>query len=453
VDLRQIVRNVRANWIVALVTFLFCVGVGFLYAVVPAKHYEASVVLLAQPPANSGDAGADVGAIQIEIPQIVVEADSGAIAEEAGATVPARYRGVPVTISAVGDPGSNSVSINATSKDPAAAQAYANATAARVLKVTNRDAASVLVLSQLGTAELPTTPTNPRGTVAVASVAIGFIAAIFAALAAASLRRFVAADDIADRLGLPVLGEVPSLTHASSDPAGMFTSTHDERGLEAFQQLRSSLHIMFHDTHPVLAFTSCDSHEGKSSVAAHVAWALATPGNYVVAVDGDLRRPALHEIFGVDLSPGVSDIAVANGPTDLLAPTGNRYLELIPAGVPLRHPADIAAADVPRLLRALSESDRTVVLDCPPVEGVAETMILVTKADAVVLVVDARKFNIENLEHGLAQLRTAGANVVGIVLNRARRRKVETGYLQNQPSTVQSSALTVSMLRRIKRSA
>jgi polysaccharide biosynthesis transport protein len=453
VDLRQIGRNIRANWIVALVTFLFCVGVGFLYAVVPAKHYEASVVLLAQPPPNSNSAGSDVGAIQIEIPQIVVEADSGAIAEEAAAAVPARFRDVPVTIAAVGDPASNSVSINATSTDPAAAQAYANATAARVLKVTNRDAASVLVLSQLGTAELPSTPTNPRGTVAVASVAIGFIAAVFAAMAAAALRRFVAADEVADRLGLPVLGEVPPLAHASSDPAVMFTSMEDERGLEAFQQLRSALHVMFQDTHPVIAFTSCEPHEGKSSVASHAAWALATSGNFVVAVDCDLRRPALHEIFGVDRSPGVSNIATASGPADLLAATRNRCLEVVPAGVPLRHPADIAAADVPRLLRALRESDRTVVLDCPPVEGVAETMILATSADAVVLVVDARKFNMENLEHGLAQLRTAGANVVGIVLNRARRRKMETDYRYDRPSTVESSPIAMAKLRRIKRSA
>src|SRR6202034_1125817 len=165
---------------VALVTFLFCVGVGFLYAVVPAKHYEASVLLLAQPPPLSTEAGADVNAIQIEIPQIVVEAENPVIKAQAGTDVPARFRHVPVTVSAVGDPGSNSVTISATSTDPAAAQAYANAAAARVVKVTNRDAGSVLVLSPLGTAALPTTPTNPRGTVAVGAIAFGLIAAIFA---------------------------------------------------------------------------------------------------------------------------------------------------------------------------------------------------------------------------------------------------------------------------------
>jgi len=428
VDLRQIVRRVRANWIVALLTFLICVGIGFVYAVVPAKHYEASVVLLAQPPVNTTDAGADVGAIQIEIPQIVVEAGNGVIEAEARSVVPARYRDVPVTISAVGDPGSNSVTINATSTDPEAAQAYANATAARVVKVTNRNDTAVLVLTQLGTAPLPTTATNPRTTVALASIAFGLIAAVFAALAASALRRFAPAEELSERLGLPVLGEVPMLARSGPHPADMLNSTGDEGALEAFQQLRSYLHIMFQDANPVIAFTSCEPREGKSAVAACTAWVLATPGRFVVAVDTDLRQPRLHEIFGVDLSPGVNDIPTVNGPSELLAATENRYLEVIPAGVATRHPVDVVAADVPRLLRALRESDRTVVLDCPPVTGMAETTILAAKADAVVLVVDARKFNLEILDQGLAQLRASGAHVVGIVLNRVRRPKMPLEY-------------------------
>ena len=123
-DLRQIVRTVRAHWIVALVTFLVCVGIGFFYVVLPAKQYQASVVLVAQPPPAATDSAADVGAIQIEIPQIVVEANNPVTQSESKAQVPARYQSVPVKITATGDPGSNSVTIKATSTDPAAAQAY-----------------------------------------------------------------------------------------------------------------------------------------------------------------------------------------------------------------------------------------------------------------------------------------------------------------------------------------
>ncbi len=450
-DVRQIVRTVRAKWVVALVTFLVCLLIGGAYAVLPAKVYQATVVLLAQPPANALDPASDVGAIQLEIPQIAVEAENPTVDAEAKARVPVRFQSAPATITASADPGSNTVTINASSTDPAAAQAYANATAARVLKVTNRDAGSLLVLSELGAAELPNKPTNPRATVALASVVFGLIAAVFAALLAGALRRFVAADEIAERLGVPVLGEVPTLARPGSNPAQMFALAGDERGLEAFQQLRSHLHVMFQDTHPVIAITSYEPREGKSCVASRTAWALATPGHFVVAVDGDLRQPTLHEIFGVELSPGVSDIPLANGPGELLASTDNRYLEVIPAGVPTRHPADIAAADVPRLLRALRESERTVVLDCPSITGIAETTILMAKADAVVVVVDARKFNFDNLERSLAEIRAAGAVVAGIVLNRVRRRQGGTpdGDLRpSQPSSPEKPSVKPHRLAR-----
>jgi len=401
-DLRQIARSVRANWVVALVTFLVCVLVGAAFAVLPAKQYQATVVLLAQPPANSTDPGSDVGAIQIEIPQIVVEADNPAIADQSRALVPDRYRSAPVKLSATGDPASNSITVTASSTDPAAAQAYANALAAKVLKVTNSGANTTLILSELGPAQLPTTPTNPRKTIAFAAFAFGLIAAVFAALAAADLRRrFVTADEIRNRIGLTVLGEVPTLVHPGANPSDIFESTEDQSALEAFQQLRSSLYLMFQDTSPTIAVTSWEPREGKSSVASHVAWALAMPGRPVVAVDCDLRKPTLHEMFGVPLSPGVSDFFATEDFAELMTPSGNHYLEIIPAGVPGRHPADIVAADAPRLLAALHGSDRTAIIDCPPLSGVAETRILVADADAVILVVDARKFNPERIEQSL----------------------------------------------------
>ncbi len=452
-DLRQIVRTIRAKWVVALLTFLACLCIGGAYAVLPAKVYEATVVMIAQPPAGAPAPGSLVGAIQLEISQIAVEAENPAVDAEAAAQVPASLRSFPATITASADPASNTVTISAKSTDPAAAQAYANATAARVLSAANRANGTLLVLSQLGKAELPSKPTNPRATVAVASVVFGLIAAVFAALLAGALRRFVAADEIADRLDVPVIGEVPTLARPGSNPAQMFALAGDERGLEAFQQLRSHLHVLFQDTHPVIAVTSYEQGEGKSCVASRTAWALATPGQFVVAVDGDLRQPTLHEIFGVELSPGVSDIAVANGPTELLAATDNRYLEVIPAGVPTRHPADIAAADVPRLLRALRESDRTVVLDCPPITGIAETTILMAKVDAVILVVDARKFNFANLERGVAEIKASGAMVAGIVLNRVRRPKGGWAYGYQRQSPPSSPETPRVKLRRPARSA
>ena len=142
---------------------------------------------------------------------------------EARPQVPARCQSAPVTISATGDPASNTVTINASSTDPAAAQAYANAAAARVLKVTNRDAGSLLVLSELGAAELPTTPTNPRGTVAVASVRLrahrrGVRRPGRRGPAALRRRRTRSRSDSASRSW----ARCPTLVHPGANPADMF---------------------------------------------------------------------------------------------------------------------------------------------------------------------------------------------------------------------------------------
>ena len=210
-EVRQIVRTVRANWVVALVTFLVCLLIGAAYAVVPAKLYEATVVLLAQPPASRRRPGSDVGAIQIEIPQIAVEAENPSVDAEATAQVPERFRSVPVTITATGRPRlqhrHDQCQEHGPGRRPGVRQRHGGAGAA----CHEPRRGSLLVLSELGAAELPTAPTNPRATVALASVVFGLIAAVFAALAAGALRRFVAADEISERLGIPVLGEVPAL--------------------------------------------------------------------------------------------------------------------------------------------------------------------------------------------------------------------------------------------------
>jgi Mrp family chromosome partitioning ATPase len=147
----------------------------------------------------------------------------------------------------------------------------------------------------------------------------------------------------------------------------------------------------------------------------------------------------------------VSDFDVASL-DDLLVHTGNPYLEFIASGLPTRHPADVVTADVPPLLSALQESNRTVVLDCPPVMGVAETSILATKADGVLVVVNARNVKFDRLVQGITQLRGSGANVIGIVLNRVRRPKVVSAYSYIRPADVSTGHDAKPKSRRLTRS-
>ena len=122
--------------------------------------------------------------------------------------------------------------------------------------------------------------------------------------------RYRSAEEAARDLGLPLLGEIPK---GRANPA-----------LESFRTLRTAMMLALEqavraeangagrapDDGVALLITGAQSGCGKSYVAANLARTLAAEGRQVVAVDADLRRPTLHEIFGVPLSPGLSDMLV-----------------------------------------------------------------------------------------------------------------------------------------------
>ena len=166
-NLRQVVRTVRAHWVVALVTFLVCLLIGAAYAVVPAKQYEATVVLLAQPPAGPDG-------VRTSLPFRSRSPDRGGSGERVGRRRRSRPGAQALPIGAGDDLGNRGSFVqhrhdqrheHGPGRRPGVCQRHGGAGA----RVTDRDAGSLLVLSELGVAELPTAPSNPRATVAVAA--------------------------------------------------------------------------------------------------------------------------------------------------------------------------------------------------------------------------------------------------------------------------------------------
>lgn len=422
--------------LVAFAVFLMCVAIGAADAVLPARQYEASTLLFALPAANVTDLSGDIGAIQSLIPQIVIEAESSNVANLAQKSVPSQYQDVPVAISATGDPSSNSLTIAATSTSPRTAAATANAAAKALIAVIHQQpsSAELFSLDQFSPAPVPSVPSNPGKPVLFGATAFGAIAGVFSALGADGIRRRLRqVDEVRDRVGMPVLAEIPRMPRVGIRPSDIFLGDAAPGVLEAFQELRSSLLLMFPGMHAIFAVASCEAGEGKSAVAVNLAWALASESRPVVAVDCDLRKPTLNALLGVPIGPGVSNCA-STEVAELIAPTRNPHLGAIPAGVPDRHPADIATSDVPKLLASLRQQGNTVIVDCPPLSGVAETTTLAVNADAVILVVDAQRFDPDRLQRNLARLDAAGAKVAGVVLNRVRRgTRTRYGYYSAHP--------------------
>jgi capsular exopolysaccharide synthesis family protein len=425
-ELRQFVRDVRANALVALVVLVVCIAAGVAFALVPAKQYEASTTLLIEPGQGS-DPASVLPSLQFA-PQMAIEATNATIIADARKTLPSDEASASATITATGDPGTGSLVINATGKDPVAEAALANADAKRVVSIQPKNVGYVLTV--ISSASPPTAPTNPRKTVLFGAGAFGVIAAIFASLGAAGLRRrFSRVLEVRDRIGVTVLGEIPRFGRGLTRPPELFVLGTNPPAAEAFQDLRSRLLLSIADMGvSSIGVTSADPGEGKTSTVANLAWVLATEGRQVTAIDCDLREPSLHFQLGVPFGPGFAAGHISETLGELIKTT-NPDLYAIPAGIPDRHPADVVAARLPLFLDALRERGHLVVVDCPPMLSVAESSLIASMVGVMLVVVDARRFNPERLELCISRLQSSGAHVAGVILNRVRRdRRKGYGY-------------------------
>jgi capsular exopolysaccharide synthesis family protein len=432
-EIRQLIRDVRRNLAVALAAFVLCVVAGGAAAFLPAKQYSASTLVAVQAAPGAIGTISNVGElISIVSPQLPAEATSATNVARARANVPEPYRSIGASVSATVDPGTFIVTITAKSSNKVAAADFANAVANRLNFVQPRPAESGYELTQLSPATPPSSPSNPRLPIVLGAAAFGVILGIFAAMWAAGIRRRLSrVTEVKERIGATVLGEIPRVAVTGLRPTDLFVKHSEPMAMEAFQELRSNLLISLPaGASAMIAVTSCDPGEGKTSVSTNIAWALAAQDRHVTAIDCDLRKPALHTQMGVPFGPGVT----SRRTEDALAHasrTPNPYLDVIPAGIIDRHPSDIVSAHLPLLIEQLRERHETAVIDCPPLIGVAETVLIATMVDLVIVVVDARRFNPERLQQCLLRLDTANTNVA-IVLNRVRfnrkRRDGTYGY-------------------------
>ena len=446
-EISQVIRDVRRNLAVALGVFILCVVVGGAAAFLPAKKYTASTEVAVVPSNNSNLNQNSAQIISIIAPQLPDLATSTGNLNAAQATVPEPYQSIGANVSATVDTGTFIVTISGTSHSPQAAADYVNAVANQLIKF--EGTGKPYFLQIVSPAVPPTSPSNPRVPLVIGAGAFGVILGIFASLWAAGIRRRLSrVTEVKERIGATVLGEIPRVGAAGLRPSELFVKHTEPMAMEAFQELRSNLLISLPPGAPAaIAVTSCDPGEGKTSVATNIAWALATQDRHVTAIDCDLRKPALHTTMGVPFGPGVT----SRRTEDALAHashTPNPHLDVIPSGIIDRHPSDVVSAHLPLLLEELRQRHDTALVDCPPLIGVAETVLIAAMVDLIIVVVDARRFNPERLQQCLLRLDSTNANVA-VVLNRVRfnrgRRDRTYGYGHFRHSAHSPSAAPAKM--------
>jgi Mrp family chromosome partitioning ATPase/capsular polysaccharide biosynthesis protein len=261
------------------------------------------------------------------------------------------------------------------------------------------------------TALTPTRPISPRPIRnTLLGALIGLTLGIIAAFLRDSLdRRLRGLREIQDELKLPLLGHVSHGAMGASLANGQRTLSEED--LEAFRILRTNLEFLDVD-HPVrsVVVTSALPQEGKSTVAASLACAMAAAGKRTLLVECDLRRPSLARRLGVQRSPGLADFLIGSArPAEVLQtvkhpfttsrnggsgedPSGSLELVCITAGSTMPRPAEMLGSKRFRdFLTQVREAYEVVVLDTSPLLSVVDTLELIPLVDTILVCVRANR--------------------------------------------------------------
>jgi succinoglycan biosynthesis transport protein ExoP len=305
----------------------------------------------------------------------------------------------------------------------------------------------------------PQAPVAPRKALNLAlGLLVGLGLGVGAAVLRDSLDRTIGGRNKAgDIAKAPVLGGIADDPDVSSKPL-IIHDAFSPRA-EAFRQLRTNIRFLGVD-HRVtsLVVTSSVQAEGKSTTAANLAIALAQAGENVVLIDADLRRPTVAALFGLTGGIGLTSVLVGDAPLDQTLQTWRDDLPLrVLATGPLPpNPSElIGSTRMSELVHWLTGQGATVIIDSPPLLPVTDAAILARITDGALLITRIGATRVEQLSAAADALRTAGAPILGLLLNRVPRKHSSyrggyhhdyTAYAPRNPSTEAPDPLLVQPL-------
>jgi capsular exopolysaccharide synthesis family protein len=236
-------------------------------------------------------------------------------------------------------------------------------------------------------------------------------------------------EDVENKLGLPLLGTIPKLDKGTTpvvallDPRSNFS--------EAYYSVRTALQFSTNEGVPSsLVVTSARPTEGKSTTSTAIAQHLARLCLRVLMVDSDLRNPSLHKVMSAENTHGFSNYLTGGmSLTQLAQETSIPGLAFIPCGPMPPNPAELlGAAKLAAMLREARAHYDVVLIDAPPVMGLADAPLLASAAAGTILVVEAGGTGRRLAKSAIRRLQVGSAHIIGILLTKFDARKSSYGY-------------------------
>lgn len=475
-EIRDYIRGLRRHWLAVILMTIVGIATAFGWYLIQTPVYEATSVGLVQTrtiavqgeenqnlvnnPALDSYAGA-------KVPTYIDMATWKSVADSAVAAVgidePVAQVVSRITIENPTSTNIIRITAQAGSSEDAAALAQAWMTslveAIETYEGDGTAGSSPITITVDQSAVVPTTPIFPdlQTSLIVGGVLGLGVGIAFALMRTVSDRRIRPADDVESRTGLPVVGVIP-LTASPEDSRLFDTGKMKDKGsrfavTEALRALRTNLQFMDVDHPPrTIVVTSPLPSDGKSTIACNLALTLAASGKAVVLVDGDLRRSTVAKTMGLPGGAGLSDVLSGRAElADVLqrAPHADNLFVLAAGSVP-PNPSEVLGSDRMKLLLAELAKHATVIIDAPPLLPVTDGAVLTHQSDGALLVVSLGKTTYDLLEKAIDTLTKSGGRALGVVLNKAPlrgidssaysyeyRREYSVGEKRSQPGPIQ----------------
>ncbi|MFI5237607.1 MAG: GumC family protein [Ignavibacteriales bacterium] len=274
-------------------------------------------------------------------------------------------------------------------------------------------------------ARIPTFPAKPNRTLIII---IGLLLGAGLAVGYVFVKNYfddtVKTPDDIEKRKINVLAWVPSFNggFGSNDSVEFIVEQRpDSIPSEAFRALRTRIQFSRVNTESLktILITSSAPQEGKTTIAVNLSGSFAHSKKNVLLIDCDLRKPAVHKLFGKERIPGLIDFLTGNAKfEEVLNRSQVSNLSFITSGTIPPNPAEMLDSQEMRsFLKKLRNEYDLIILDSPPIIAVADSEILTSMVDGTILVVSSESTEIEMMERSVELIKRENTQFLGTVLN------------------------------------
>ena len=290
------------------------------------------------------------------------------------------------------------------------------------LLLANTQQGAINTLTIIESAELPSNPIGSlKGLTILLAAAAGFILAAGTAYLLEYLDDTLKSPNVVMRLfSAPILGRVFEQADGMNENRLYDADNSNHPLTEPFRALRTEIDLAETGQRlKTILVTSPDIGDGKTSVAVNLALSIAQRNKKVFLLDADLRKPKIHKLFNLPNDEGLADVVFASTVFDWrIGIKEVRQVAVLTAGNTPTDPAELLSSEKMELfLSELEEVADVVIIDGPPL-FVPDAMILASKVDGVLIVVRPGHTRQSLAKASMEHIKSVGARVVGVVLNR-----------------------------------